>query len=144
MGNRLNRIVWSGTHLVSNTEVHPCTVSPDIIPTASDNETHTAESAEGRRSGDHKSQLLESPQTRPHWLLLIYSFQFRSAARAVPARAAPTSVAHLHCCRYGFTDTCGFNNGTPCLKKTSHLWLAITLTHMNGFWYFWAAMLLIK
>jgi len=22
---------------------------------------------------------------------------------------------------------------TPCLKKTSHLWLAITLTHMNGF-----------
>jgi len=24
----------------------------------------------------------------------------------------------------------------PCLKKTSHLWLAITLTHMNGFWYF--------
>ena len=25
---------------------------------------------------------------------------------------------------------------TPCLKKTSHLWLAITLTHMNGFWYF--------
>ena len=27
---------------------------------------------------------------------------------------------------------------TPCLrKKTSHLWLALTLTHMNGFWYFW-------
>ena len=24
---------------------------------------------------------------------------------------------------------------TPCLKKTSHLCLAITLTHMNGFWY---------
>jgi len=24
---------------------------------------------------------------------------------------------------------------TPCLKKTSHLWLAITLTHMNGFWH---------
>jgi len=22
---------------------------------------------------------------------------------------------------------------TPCLKKTSHLWLAITLTYMNGF-----------
>jgi len=25
---------------------------------------------------------------------------------------------------------------TPCLKKTSHLWLAITLTRVNGFWYF--------
>jgi len=25
---------------------------------------------------------------------------------------------------------------TPCLKKTSHLWLAITLTRMNEFWYF--------
>ena len=28
----------------------------------------------------------------------------------------------------------------PCIhrvsKRTSHLWLAITLTHMNGFWYF--------
>jgi len=24
-----------------------------------------------------------------------------------------------------------------CLKKTSHLWLATTLTHMNRFWYFW-------
>jgi len=22
-------------------------------------------------------------------------------------------------------------------QKTSHLWLAITLTHMNGFWHFW-------
>jgi len=33
---------------------------------------------------------------------------------------------------------------TPCLKKTSHLWLAITLTHMNGFWYFLAEMLLMK
>jgi len=31
-------------------------------------------------------------------------------------------------------------------QKTSHLWLAITLTvtHMNGFWYFLAEMLLIK
>ena len=33
---------------------------------------------------------------------------------------------------------------TPCLKKTSHLWLAITLTHMNGFWYVLAEMLPIK
>jgi len=29
-------------------------------------------------------------------------------------------------------------------KKTSHLWLAITLTHMNGFWYFLAEMLPMK
>jgi len=29
-------------------------------------------------------------------------------------------------------------------QKTSHLWLAITLTHMNGFWHFLAEMLLIK
>jgi len=29
-------------------------------------------------------------------------------------------------------------------QKTSHLWLAITLTHMNGFWYFLAEMLPIK
>jgi len=29
-------------------------------------------------------------------------------------------------------------------KKTSHLWLAITLTHVNGFWYFLAEMLPIK
>jgi len=33
---------------------------------------------------------------------------------------------------------------TPCLKKTSHHWLAITLTHMNEFWYFLAEMLPIK
>jgi len=25
---------------------------------------------------------------------------------------------------------------TPRLRKTSHLWFAITLTHVNGFWYF--------
>ena len=24
-----------------------------------------------------------------------------------------------------------------CFSKKAHLWLAITLTHMNGFWYFW-------
>jgi len=24
-------------------------------------------------------------------------------------------------------------DSTPCLKKTSHLWLAVTLTHVNGF-----------
>jgi len=30
--------------------------------------------------------------------------------------------------------TCAYS--TQCLKKTSHLWLAITFTHMNGFWYF--------
>jgi len=29
-------------------------------------------------------------------------------------------------------------------QKTSHLWLAITLTHMNGFWYFLAEMLPTK
>ena len=27
-------------------------------------------------------------------------------------------------------------HSTLCLKKTSHLWLAITLMHVNGFWYF--------
>jgi len=31
-----------------------------------------------------------------------------------------------------------------CLKKTSHLWLAITLMHVNGFWYVLAEMLPIK
>ena len=29
-------------------------------------------------------------------------------------------------------------------KKTSHLWLAITLTHMNRFWYLLVEMLLLK
>jgi len=29
-------------------------------------------------------------------------------------------------------------------EKTSHLWLAITLTHVNGFWYFLAEMLPMK
>jgi len=29
-------------------------------------------------------RVLERPQSRPYWLLLIYSFQFRSAARAAP------------------------------------------------------------
>jgi len=29
-------------------------------------------------------------------------------------------------------------------QKTSHIWFAKTLTHMNGFWYFLAKMLLIK
>jgi len=33
---------------------------------------------------------------------------------------------------------------TPCLKKTSHLWSAITLIYVNGFWYFLAEMLRIK
>ena len=27
-------------------------------------------------------------------------------------------------------------HSTPCLKKTSQIWLAITLTHVNRFWYF--------
>ena len=35
-------------------------------------------------------------------------------------------------------------NITPCFKRMSHIWLAITLTHMNGFWYFLAKMLPIK
>jgi len=30
------------------------------------------------------------------------------------------------------------------VSKKSHLWLAITSTHMNGFWYFLAKMLSIK
>jgi len=29
-------------------------------------------------------------------------------------------------------------------QKTSHCWLAITLTHINGFWYFLAQILPIK
>jgi len=33
--------------------------------------------------------VLESPQSRPHWLLLIYSFQFRSAIHA-SASPSPT------------------------------------------------------
>jgi len=47
-------------------------------------------------------------------------------------------------------DTAGRNYATVILcihrvsKKTSHLWLAITLTRMNGFWYFLAEMILIK
>ena len=46
---------------------------------------------------------LESSQSRPHWLLLIYSFQFRSVFRAAPAR-------HRHCFPHG--QPCGFNNST--------------------------------
>ena len=51
--------------------------------------------------------VLESPQSRPHWLLLIYSFQFRSAFRA-SASQSPTlllslSLTHRH------LHTCGFN-----------------------------------
>ena len=34
-----------------------------------------------------------------------------------------------------FSEVAPEINYTPRLKK-SHLWLAITLTHMNGFWYF--------
>jgi len=45
-------------------------------------------------------ETLKSPQSRPHWLLLIYSLQFKSAFRAAPAR-------HRHCFRHGH---CGFNN----------------------------------
>jgi len=33
---------------------------------------------------------------------------------------------------------------TSCLKITSHLWLAVTLTHMNGYRHFVAEMLPIK
>jgi len=33
-----------------------------------------------------EAALPESPQWRPHWLLLIYSFQFRSSFRVAPAR----------------------------------------------------------
>jgi len=49
---------------------------------------------------------------------------------------------HTICCRNNNKiHTCTY---TPCLKKTSHLWLAVTFTHMNGFWYFLAEMLRIK
>jgi len=41
-------------------------------------------------------------------------------------------------------DVHGHLSSTLCLKRTSHLWLATTLTHMNGFWYFLAEMLPIK
>jgi len=42
-----------------------------------------------------EAALLKSPQLRPHWLLLIYSFQFRSAFHATPAH-------HRHCFRHGY------------------------------------------
>ena len=48
---------------------------------------------------------------------------------------------------FGYTGSnclCILKLFTPCLKKTSHLWLAITLTHIYGFWYFLAEMLPIK
>jgi len=37
-----------------------------------------------------------------------------------------------------------FCTTTLCLKKTSHLWLPITLTYVNRFWYFFAEMLPVK
>jgi len=43
-----------------------------------------------------------------------------------------------HCVRTNQSSHCGSHrvvNYTLCLKKTSHLRLAITLTHMNGFFY---------
>jgi len=42
------------------------------------------------------------------------------------------------------------HSATPLIRcvhytvSQKNLWLAITLTHMNGFWYFLAKMLLIK
>jgi len=42
-----------------------------------------------------------------------------------------------------YTYSCNVHS-ILCLKKMSHLWLAITLTHMNGFWYFLAEMLPIS
>jgi len=44
--------------------------------------------------------------------------------------------AHLHYYYYYYFATAS--------QKTSHFWLAITLTHMNGFGYFLAEMLPIK
>ena len=38
----------------------------------------------------HPLLQLESPQSRPLWLLLIYSFQFSSVVRAAPDRHSPT------------------------------------------------------
>jgi len=35
-------------------------------------------------------------QSRPHWLLLIYSFQFRSAFHAAPLRQPITDTASRH------------------------------------------------
>jgi len=52
---------------------------------------------------------LESPQSRPHWLLLMYSFQSRSAFCAMLARSV--------------TDTCGFNNSITILRPMSHVQL---------------------
>jgi len=36
------------------------------------------------------------------------------------------------------------NSNYTMSQKTSHLWLAITLMHMNGFWHFLVQMLPIK
>ena len=41
-----------------------------------------------------------------------------------------------HCQLHGFEIEIKLKTYTPCLKETSHLWLAITLAHMNKFWYF--------
>jgi len=50
---------------------------------------------------------LERPQSRPHWLLLIYSFQFTSAFRAASARL-PRQLSSHH--RPIPELTCGFNS----------------------------------
>jgi len=36
-----------------------------------------------------------------------------------------------------FFQSCTKLSSYTVSQKTSHPWLAITLTHMNGFWYFW-------
>jgi len=60
-----------------------------------------------------KAALLESPQSRPHWLLLIYSFQFRSAFCAVPARHQQC-FPHGHSSGFNSTDNDIANNNLDC------------------------------
>jgi len=70
------------------------------------------------------------------------------------------SLLSRYCCRLaawspyvasssGLSAWCWYEDGkytdsAPYLKKRPNFWVAITLTHMNGFWYFLAEMLPIK
>jgi len=48
-----------------------------------------------------------------------------------------TLVLNVYHCKWLVRSTVQCWRQIRRVSKTSHLWLAITLTHVNGFWYFW-------
>ena len=80
--------------------------------------------------GLHFKLTLEHPQSRPHGLLLIYSFQFKSAAHAAPARWPRPPCSTSLCIDHALLTAPARAVPTPCTPTLTtpnsvthrHLW----------------------